>query len=155
MHSLKSEAEAFAIALEAGASDVGDVVKWADRQIECIDHPDWSLCEVSLSRSKRPDDVARLLRRIPGSVDTSSMIRIVLELMKKKLISDPLLAGPITKTLFHMAAYDDLIDDPAMKAVSLWAWDALDLAEGGYTNETPQHVVRHLIDAIDQALKEK
>jgi hypothetical protein len=89
MSQLKDEAEAFAIALESTAADVNEVVAWADNRIAFLDHPDWTLFEVALAGKKSPSEVAVLLHRIPGTLDTQSVMRTLLQLMKEKLVSNP------------------------------------------------------------------
>jgi hypothetical protein len=83
MARIKDEAEAFAIALESEATDVGTVVAWADKQIEKLEQPDWSLCEVALSGKKSSTDVIHLLQKIPGTPDQRGVMRGVLKLFKK------------------------------------------------------------------------
>lgn len=151
MSQLKDEAEAFAIALESTAADVNEVVAWADNQIAFLDHPDWTLCEIALAGKKSPSEVADLLHRIPGTSDLQSVMRTLLHLMKEKLVSNPSRADQIAKKLFLMAAYDGVIDDPALKNICLWGWDALDLADQG-VQETRDQVISELVKGIECAL---
>jgi hypothetical protein len=52
-----------------------------------------------------------------------------------------------------MAAYDDVIDDPGLKNICLWGWDALDLADQGI-QETRDQVISELVKEIELALSQ-
>jgi len=89
MSELRDEAEALATALEIGACDVAEVIVWSDAQLLREVSPPAALCDVSLSRDAYPQDVASLLRQLPGAPDYQSVERLLLSLVDAKMRSDP------------------------------------------------------------------
>jgi hypothetical protein len=152
MTRLKTQATAYAIALASGAIEVTDVIRWADKQIETIEQPDWELCQVSLSRGRLKDDVVRLLRNIRGGADRQQAMRAALRMIAPALGSDVERSSEIARFLFDQAAYKDNIDDGPLRDVCVWAWDALDLARDGIVQESYADVITRFRQAIEDAI---
>lgn len=146
MVSLRTEAEAVAIALEIGLFDVADAVRWADQQIERSDTPEGAICDVAMSASKYPQDVAFNLRQIPGECERSIAVRLVLRCALNAFESGKRDPREIARGLFDLAYANDLPE-------SAWAyWDAIDLARDGYCQETEQEITAHMISTLTEFL---
>lgn len=123
MASLRTEAESLAIALELSLLHVADAVRWADRQIELSDIPPSSLCDVAMASSKFPQDVAHMLRSIPGDCDYAGAVHLTLGYALKALkesTSDP---RDVARALFDMAMASDLPEGD-LKYHAFGYWDA-------------------------------
>jgi hypothetical protein len=126
-------------------------VRWADRQIELSDIPLSSLCDVAMASSRFPQDVARMLRSIPGDCDFAGAVRLTLGYMLDALresTSDP---RGIARALFDMAIACDLPDGD-LKHHSFGYWDAIDLARDGVTQESESGIVADMIRRIETFL---
>jgi len=150
MSRMRDEAEALARALEFGLCDVAEVIAWADAQILREDRPCEALCDVSLARGRYPQDVAGMLRRLPGMPDKAEVARLLLSLIKERLSREADCADRIASWLYQMALAEE-IEDPRLRDVSWWAWDELYLAPLGYTGESREEIVRQMMEALDEA----
>jgi len=144
---IRTQAEAFASALELGAVVVDRVVEWADAIIEREDHPHWSICELATCGREYPPDVANRLRKVPGVPDIAASKVLVLQMLRDSLTRDPRCASQIAHCLFDLATADE-IADPELKGLAWWAWDALDLADAGMIQETRADVVDRMLSAL-------
>ena len=130
MASLRTQAESLARCLETGLTDVADAVRWADRQIQLSDSPCGALCDVSMASSKFPQDVAHMLRSLPGDPDHQEAILLVLRRALVVLHEGSASAEVIARALFELAFAGDL-PEGQLKDESWWYWDSLDLARDG------------------------
>jgi hypothetical protein len=153
MPQLRDEAEALATGLEIGACDVAEVIAWSDAQLLREDPPPAALCDVSVSQERYPQDVAGLLRQLPGVPDKRTAGRLLLTLIDAKLAKDPSRGYQIALALYRMALADE-IEDPRVKEIGWWAWDALDLADAGHIQETREHIIEQMSAALHQAAAE-
>lgn len=153
MSQQRDEAEALVIALEIGACDIAEVIAWSDAQLLREDPPSAALCEASLSQDRYPQDVAGLLRQLPGAPDKPRVARLLVTLVDAKLRDDRSRAYQIAWALYQMALADE-IEDPRLKEFSWWAWDALDLAEAGILEESREQVIDRMSAALHDAAKE-
>lgn len=151
MSGRRDEAEALAEALELGVCDVAEVIAWSDAQILAEDPPPGALCEVSLASDRHPRDVASLLRQCPGTPARSNVSRLLVALLDRRLKGDGGRADQIASALFQMALSEE-IEDPHLEGIALWAYDALDLAEAGYIQESREQIVGQMADALGQAV---
>jgi hypothetical protein len=85
----RTEAEALAACLELGLADVVDAVRWADGQILESDVPNKALCEVSMASHANNLDVAAILRQLPGEIDSSFVMRCLIERAAARLRRNP------------------------------------------------------------------
>lgn len=150
MSRMRNEAEALARALEFSLRDVPDVIAWADAQILREDRPSEALCDVSLARGRHPLDVAGMLRRFPGAPDNPEVARLLLSLMRDRLSREEAWADRVAWMLYQMELAGEL-ENPHLRWVSRWAWDALDLADSGYVEESRESIIRQMVDALDEA----
>lgn len=151
INEIRTQAEAFASALQVGAVAVDDVVAWADAIIEREDHPHWAICELASCRREYPPDVVRRLRDVPGVADIATSRGLVLRILSDSLSRDPRCADQVARSLFDLAMADEIVD-PELKTLAWWAWDALDLADAGMIEETRNEIVDMMRRAIDPAL---
>ncbi|WP_437963014.1 hypothetical protein WME76_48315 (plasmid) [Sorangium sp. So ce119] len=147
----RTRAEAFLLALDVGAASVDEVVNWALKVIQEVDHPHWSFCELALCSMKYPRDLAEYLRAVPGVPDVKLARLRVLEMLSDVLAEHPERAEQIARSLYHLAISGDL-DDPAVGEVAWWAWDALDLAAQGAIEQTRDDVVSQMRSALAEAI---
>jgi len=147
----REEAEALATALDVGIVDVSEVVDWAVDRIAEEEHPHWSLCEIAIAGRKYPQDVAALLREIPGTFSASDVRRRVLSMMAPRLERDPRRADGIASALYQLALADE-IEDGELKALAWWAWDRLDLADSGTIAETREQIVQRMIRELSRCI---
>ena len=113
MHSLRTQAEAYAQALEMGLLETREVVAWVDREIAASDVPALPLIEASLAQ----DDINALLsalRNFPGEEDPAGTFRLLLGHMRRALAANPALVDPIVEKLFRMAV-DAVLPNPEME----------------------------------------
>jgi hypothetical protein len=155
MAGLREEAEALAIALEIGGVDVPYAVAWADAQIAAAEHPHWSLCEVATAGRRYPQDVAGLLRNVPGHAEPAVARSLVVQLLAAHF--DLRRAYQLASCLYQLAIAGD-IDDPELKAIALWAWDGMDLADAGMILETSRDIAEQMrarLEAASEALRSR
>lgn len=145
---LRDEAEALARAVELGACATRDAVAWADAAIARDEAPHWTLCDVALARPRHPQDLAALLRQVPGTPQRDRILSLVLSLLRVRFAGGSLDAGRVAAIL-HRIAVSDSIDDPGLDRVAWWASEALDLADQGYLRETRDDVVASMRAALD------
>ena len=147
----RDEAEALAIALEIGAVEVDEVIDWADAQIAVQEAPHWALCEVATSRGKRARDVVAELRQLPGGADPRGVQSLLVQLMAHKLKGDGARSHASAFSLYlYELAHANQIDDPELREIGWWAWDALDLAVEGCIAETPAQVIERMRDVLNR-----
>jgi len=144
---IRTQAEAFACALEVGAVVVDDVVAWADAIIQREEHPHWAICELATCRREYPPDVVHRLRDVPGVPDVAVSRGLVLHMLCESLTRDPRCASQVAHSLFDLAMADE-IADPDLKALAWWAWDALDLADARMIRETRDDIVEKMRSAL-------
>lgn len=149
--SLRTEAESVAIALEISLFDVAAAVRWADRQIEQADVPHIAICDVALAASKHPQDVAFMLRQVPGECDHPQAVRLVLRYALAALEERERDPRQIAHGLFDLACADDLPESD-LKHHAWGYWDALDLARDGYVDQTEEQIVSHMISTLKSFL---
>jgi hypothetical protein len=150
MATLRDESEALAEALEMGLCDVAEVIAWSDAQLLREEAPPISLCEVSMAHDRYPQDVAALLRQSPGVPVQANVTGLLVALLNNKLKREPDRARRIASVLYTMALSDE-IEDPDLKQVARWAWDAFDLADAGQIEESPEQVADELAVTLDRA----
>jgi hypothetical protein len=153
MASLRTEAESLAIALELSLLRVADAVRWADHQIELSDIPPSSLCDVAMASSKFPQDVAHMLRSVPGDCDYIGAVRLTLGYAQRALkesTSDP---PDVARALFDMAMAGDL-PDGNLKYHAFGYWDAIDLARDGAIEQSEAEIVADMAQRIQEFLDE-
>lgn len=151
MSRLRDEALALAGALEFGLLDVAEIITWADARLLQAERPPAMLCEVSLSRGRDPRDVAAILRRFPGTADNSTVTRLLIALLRDRLDADPGGVGRVAEVLYRLALAE-AIESPRLSEVALWAWDALDLAEAGYLDESQEQIIRTMRDVLNETV---
>lgn len=152
MSQLRDEAEALATALEIGICDVAEIIAWSDAQILREDSPPAALCEISVSHDRYPQDVAALLRRCPGAPVSSRVQRLLVLLVRQKLARDPGCADKVASALYQMALAEE-IEDPQLKSMAWWAWDALDLADAGHIVESREQITNQMASALEDATR--
>lgn len=135
MTSTKTEAESLARGIELGIIPVSDAVAWADSQIEESDIPHNSICEISMSSSKYPQDVVHLLRSLPGEIDAADAVQLTVRHLLVALRDLKYDSESIAHALYDLAMADDL-PDGRMKQKSSWYWDEIGLSRAGYKNTT-------------------
>jgi hypothetical protein len=145
---LRTQAEAFARALNVGAVVVDDVVEWSNDVIEREDHPHWTLCELATCRREYPPDVAHRLREIPGVADLAASRVLVLQMLSESLKRDPRCATQVAHTLSMLADADEIADFE-LNVLAGWAWDALDRADAGISRETRADIVDKMHKALE------
>jgi len=107
---IRSQAEAFACALEVGVVVVDDVVAWADTIIEREDHPHWAICELATCRREYPPDVVRRLREVPGVADVAVSRRLVLQMLCDSSAREPRCASQVAHSLYNLAMAGEITD---------------------------------------------
>ena len=147
---IRTQAEAFASALEVGAVLVEEVVAWADAIIEREDHPHWAICELATCGREYPPDVVHRLRAVPGVPDIAVSRGLVLLMLRDSLVRDPRCASHVAHSLFDLAMAGQILDSE-LEALAWWAWDALDLADDGIIEETRADIVDKMRDALTSA----
>ena len=98
----RDDAEALAIALEAGVVTVGEAIRWADREIESSAGASAEVIAVSLATKAAPAEVAHLLRSIPGELSRSQASRRALLYAKAALESGRASPTTIARSLHQM-----------------------------------------------------
>lgn len=124
---VKDEAEAMAVALRNGFTDVSDAVRWADVVISSEDHPHGSVCDVAVAVDKRTSEVADMLEEVPGTPDHDLVMDLLVQLVQQRF-QDDARAESIARWLYSMALAGNIHDEELLK-VAWWAWDSLALAD--------------------------
>jgi hypothetical protein len=147
MLSLRTEAESVATALETGLFDVTDAVRWADRQIERSDVPDTAICDAAMAGSKYPQDVAFILRQVPGECDQAQAVRLVLRYALDALEQGRRDPRQVARALFDLAYAGDL-PKGKLRGQAWGYWDAIDLARHGCARQTEKQITADMASAI-------
>ena len=152
MPNQRTEAEALAVRLELELSDVLEAVRWADDQILASDVPHNALCDVAMATRANNWDVAGMLRQLPGAIDQSYVVRRLIECAAKRLRTDTANARTVAFAIYQLAMDETLPPGPLRKE-AWWFYDAIDLASSGYIQETPDQVVRRMLNVLDAELE--
>lgn len=147
---LRNRAEALAVGLEIGATNLADVLAWADGIIAAEEHPHWTICELATMGKSYEPDVIRALREVPGEVDEAWVRQDVVRTLARGLAEDRSRADKIAEALYHLAMAERLPEEE-LRPVAWWAWDALSLADGGIGHETRDQVINKMLDALHAA----
>jgi hypothetical protein len=150
MAMLGEEAWALAEALYLSACSVAEVIAWADAQILREDAPDWTLCEISLSQKRTPQEIGWMLCQLSPPVDRHTVHGLLVALLNDKLKGDRGKAGQVASVLFQLYQADE-IEDPDLQRIGGWAEDALDLAEARHIVETPEQVLAKMANTLEEA----
>lgn len=144
----RDEAEALAVGLELGVCSIVDVVAWADAQLLREDAPPSVLCDVSLAGGRYPQDVAGLLRQVPGQACRPNIDRLLIVLMYHQLRRHSACAGPIAWALRELD-FSHRIEDPQLSEFAFYLGHKAYLAEEGYGLEN--EVFQTMADVLEQA----
>jgi hypothetical protein len=151
MLEIKTEAESVARAIELGIIDVAHVVSWADQIIAEIDVPPNALCDISLASKAHSQDVAHLLREIPGSLNCNLAVVQILRLIFNALTSGRRTPECIAEALFQLALAGSL-PPGRLKDEAFFYWDLLDHVRNGYVKETSEEIVAMMISALSETV---
>jgi len=152
MASLRTEAEAVAIALEVGILSVDDAVHWAIRQLDNLDVPPIAICDAATAGSKYPQDVASFLRQVPGESDQTQAIWLVLRYALDALEQATRTPRQIARALFDLAYAGDLPKSKLRDQAWIY-WDAIDLVRDGYSNQTEEQIVSDMASTLKEFLR--
>ena len=151
MAQLRDEAEALALGLEVGAVGRHEVTCWADAKVLQQDSPHWTLCDVAVAAVAYPQDLAGLLRSIPGETSPSSAIRLLIQLLVVKWDRGSLPPKELASVLGQLWPR---LENQRLQGLASYAWDALDLAEEGLIEQSSAEIVRDLDAALHEAAHE-
>ena len=98
----RDEAEALAIALEAGVIEVSAAIRWADQVIEACSDPTSEVVAVSLATKAPAAEMAHLLRNTPGELSQPRAARRALLFMMMALESGRVSSKYIARSLYGM-----------------------------------------------------
>jgi len=143
----KTNAECLRLALVAGLVAPGDVIRWADHEIEGESKPSSQLIEVACSPQDSVKEVAHLLREIPGVIEPEIVTNRFLALAMQALDADPHGFVPLIRALKRTHP-DEALTPSAAAAIDRLD-DALYLAESeAYgTLETVRAELREFLSA--------
>ncbi len=96
---LREEAETFRLALKMRLVWPDEVIAWADRRIADLAEPPIELIDVAVATRSFPDDLARLLKRLPGPADLAAAAHRVLEILRARAFSAELDLGVVANML--------------------------------------------------------
>ncbi|WFD08775.1 hypothetical protein [Tepidibacter hydrothermalis] len=102
MEDIKLKAELYRLALSCGFITKKDVINWADNEIMISENPDISIIELSLSGSKKAEDIISKLKEVSVGVDQEISLKILLGLFYKEIIKDPNKIQVISTELYHL-----------------------------------------------------
>jgi hypothetical protein len=127
---LATEADELALALVMRLATVDEVIDWADAAIIALDAPPYSLIEVACASRVPHDEVASLLRAIPGPRRQDLVLRGVLQRLavsvQQGTVSPRAAAGRLY--YIHLEGYDP---NPDFTSAIIRLDDAFDLAADG------------------------
>lgn len=127
---LCDEAWELAFSLDHGLIEVADAVRWSDARLLARDDTPEALVDISLAGSLPADEVARLLRRVPGAHDVQHTARRVLARMATALDAGRVTPERIARSLYAMYL-DGQVPEPAAESDMMRLDDAFDLARSG------------------------
>jgi hypothetical protein len=111
MNSAPDEAQALAIALEAGAVTVSEVVAWADTQIAVVSDPESTLIELALA--KRAPEALGFLHELAAGADPKAVAQLALGHLYRALERDSIAPERVAQSLEQMAMNGYVPDDVA------------------------------------------
>ena len=136
----RTEAEALAIALKFGLATVADAVAWADAQIAASDVPHVALCNVSMAATRYPQDVASMLRELPGEFDSEAAVRLALKYASSALRNGSIDPRDVARALYDIAIAGHLSNgDFERHALSFW--DGIDLVRNGIGVKSESQII--------------
>jgi hypothetical protein len=148
---IRTEAESLARALELGLIDVADAVRWADQKIADSEVPDDTLCDVSMSSKAYPQDVAHLLRGIPGQCDRQLAFLHLLRCALDTLTSGRRTPECVARAMFQLAIAGDVVSTRFQDEA--FCWDAMfDAVREGYVSNTRGEITGEMISTLSQTL---
>jgi hypothetical protein len=120
-----------------------EVIAWADGLVAEMASPPMEIIEVSLAARQPPDELARLLERVPGPADLGAAAHRSLGLLRACAVGETLGLGTIAEMLWVYSVEADLSEAEQFEASYFKYWYE-DLAY----NSTPES----LIEAIGHFL---
>lgn len=133
----KIQAEILRNCLELGLVSSSEVISWADSLVEQSFQPDIALIEVSMAGNLHSNDVADLLRNVPGETNPNRIYQGIFSHMRATLIDKPESETRIVRALFQLATAGEA-PDKAAESEMFWFYDALDLAKAGYGGDVTE-----------------
>jgi hypothetical protein len=150
--SARTEAEALARALELGLIDVADAVRWADQKIAQEDSLPNALYDVAMSSKVYPQDVAHLLRSIPGTFDRERAVLYILRFALDAVLSERRTPECVARAMFLLALADDL--GFAGLESKAYLWDAeFDAVHEGYIDA--DDIAGEMISSLSKTLADR
>lgn len=150
MSHLRDEAEALAECLGVGVCNVQQVIAWSDAHLLRENPPPIALCDVSLAQNRYPEDVAGLLRQLPGTPDKRRVGGLLTSLLRAKLKRDPDRADQIACGLRQLTLFGP-IENPRLEDVAGWTWIALEDAEEGGVEGSRERIIARMSAALHEA----
>lgn len=149
MANQRTEAEALAICIEHGLTEIASAIRWADEQIAKLAEPHPALIDISLSRRANNLDVAHLLRETDGEIDWQEVSRRLVRTAADRLRGDNSYAIPVANMLHFLSA-----NSGAKLSLPRGAYGFMyqleDAAFGHYYSET--EVIREMSDSLKDFL---
>ncbi len=115
--SVRNQAEALAVGLEAGALSVADAVAWADMVIAAEPAPAANVCEIATMARCTTQEVVDALRTVPGPCDRAVAEVLVVWRLARSLTADRSNATSIASALYKLALAGVVRDEGLRHAI--------------------------------------
>ncbi|WP_165076113.1 hypothetical protein [Paludisphaera rhizosphaerae] len=152
MPPLREEAETLRLALLMGCFKPDEVVAWADRRIAELAAPPIELVDVATAGGQPPDELARLLKPMPGPADLAAAAHRALGVLRARAISDGFDLKSLTHKLYVYSLEANVSEDEQMEAMNFDdQYDCLVYygTPEHLRNEVDRYIAEHAAEAGD------
>jgi hypothetical protein len=104
MFPLREEAETLRLGLAMSLVSPEEVIAWADRVVVEMAEPPIEIIDVAAATRQPPDELARLLKRVPGPADLTTGAHRVLGILRARAAVGGLALGAVTNMLWVYSA---------------------------------------------------
>ncbi len=143
MPPLREEAETLRLGLMMGLVQPGEVVSWADQVVAEMADPPIEVIDVAVATRQPPDELARLLKRVPGPADLMAAAHRVLGILQARAVGYDLALGSIADMLWVYSS-EAVIPEAERQAASNFSYEYEDLAYYGTPESLSEEVGRFL-----------
>ncbi len=100
MPPLREEAESLCLGLMMGLVQPVEVISWADRAIAEMANPPIEVIDIATSTRQPSDELARLLKRVPGPANLTAAAHRVLGILRARLVAHDLALDFVVNSLW-------------------------------------------------------
>ena len=143
---IEIETTARAFAIKYGAITLGELIEWADSQIQIDVRPYPNIIDLSLAKTM--GEALSALNKFDKPKERGATARLTFRLFHQALCSGVGSYHRIAKALYYMAM-DGFVPKPEIEGEMMSFWDKLDLASDGVFG-MPDQVKKEMLEFLNE-----